>query len=120
MAAWISPSAPVCIERGGTNFVILRMSLLKAYGFFTGRVRLDDGRWIEVREPDRLFGSAEAVENEMPDKGTSKKLTKVGGETPATSAESETKPFVASDESKSKAKKTPHIRGHLLDRGDRL
>jgi len=54
---------PVCIERGGTNFVVLRMSLLKAYGFFTGRVRLDDGRWIEVRESDRLFGSAEAVEN---------------------------------------------------------
>jgi hypothetical protein len=54
---------PVCIERGGTNFVILRMSLLKAYGFFTGRVRLDDGRWIEIGESDRLFGSAEAVEN---------------------------------------------------------
>lgn len=54
---------PVCIERGGTNFVILRTSLLKAYGFFTGRVRLDDGRWIEIRESDRLFGSAEAVVN---------------------------------------------------------
>jgi hypothetical protein len=54
---------PVCIERGGTNFVILRMELLKAYGFFTGRVRLDDGRWIEIRESDRLFGSAEVVEN---------------------------------------------------------
>jgi hypothetical protein len=54
---------PVCLERGGTNFVILRTSLLKAYGFFTGRVRLDDGRWIEVRESDRLFGSAEAVVN---------------------------------------------------------
>jgi hypothetical protein len=54
---------PVCIERGGTNFVILRTSLLKSYGFFTGRVRLDDGRWIEIREFDRLFGSAEAVVN---------------------------------------------------------
>jgi len=40
---------PVCIERGSTNYVVLRTSLLKAYGFFTGRVRLDDGRWIEVR-----------------------------------------------------------------------
>ena len=54
---------PVCIERGGTNFVILRTSLLKAYGFFTGRVRLDDGRWIEIGESDRLFGPAEAVVN---------------------------------------------------------
>jgi hypothetical protein len=54
---------PVCIERGGTNYVILRMSLLKAYGFFTGRVRLEDGRWVEIRESDRLFGSAEAVDN---------------------------------------------------------
>lgn len=54
---------PVGIERGGTNFVVLRMDLLKAYGFFTGRVRLDDGRWVEVREPDRLFGSAEVVLN---------------------------------------------------------
>jgi hypothetical protein len=54
---------PVCVERGGTNFVVLRMSVLKAYGFFTGRVRLDDGRWIEIGESDRLFGSAEAVAN---------------------------------------------------------
>jgi hypothetical protein len=54
---------PVCIERGGTNFAVLRMSLLKVYGFFTGRARLDDGRGIEIRESDRLFGSAEAVEN---------------------------------------------------------
>jgi len=54
---------PVCIERGGTNYVVLRTSLLKAYGFFTGRVRLDDGRWIEVSQSDRLFGSAEAVVN---------------------------------------------------------
>ena len=28
-----------------------------------GLVRLDDGRWIEIDESDRLFGSAEAVEN---------------------------------------------------------
>ncbi len=54
---------PICIERGSTNYVIIRRHLLKAYGFFTGQVRLDDGRWIEVRESDRLFGSAEAVEN---------------------------------------------------------
>ncbi len=54
---------PVCIERGGTNFLILRTSLLKAYGFFAGRVRLDDGRWIEISASDRLFGSAEAVVN---------------------------------------------------------
>ncbi len=54
---------PVCIERGGTNFLVLRMSLLKAYGFFTGRVRLDDGRWVEIKESDRLFGSAEDAKN---------------------------------------------------------
>lgn len=55
---------PVCIERGNTNYLILRTSLLKAYGFFSGRVRLDDGRWIEVEESDRLFGSAEAAVND--------------------------------------------------------
>ena len=55
---------PVCIERSGTNYVVLRTSLLKAYGFFAGRVRLDDGRWIEISESDRLFGSAEAVVND--------------------------------------------------------
>jgi hypothetical protein len=55
---------PVCIERGGTNYLVLRTSLLKAYGFLTGRVRLDDGRWIEINESDRLFGSAEAVVND--------------------------------------------------------
>jgi hypothetical protein len=55
---------PACIERGGTNYLVLRTSLLKAYGFFAGRVRLDDGRWIEIRESDRLFGSAEAVVND--------------------------------------------------------
>jgi len=55
---------PVCVERGSTNYLVLRTSLLKAYGFFTGRVRLDDGRWIEVKESDRLFGSAEAAVND--------------------------------------------------------
>ena len=55
---------PVCVERGGTNYVVLRTSLLKVYGFFTGRVRLDDGRWIEIGESDRLFGSAEAAVND--------------------------------------------------------
>jgi hypothetical protein len=55
---------PVCIERGGTNYVVLRTSLLKAYGFFIGRVRLDDGRWVGISESDRLFGSAEAVVND--------------------------------------------------------
>ena len=54
---------PVCVERGGTNFVVLRMGVLKAYGFLIGRVGLDDGRIVEVRESDRLFGSAEAVVN---------------------------------------------------------
>ena len=39
---------PVCIERGGMNYVVLRTSLQKAYGFFTVRVRLDNGRWIEI------------------------------------------------------------------------
>lgn len=54
---------PVCIESGDTNFVVLRTRLLKAYGFFAGRVRLDDGRWIEISKDDRLFGSAEAAVN---------------------------------------------------------
>jgi hypothetical protein len=43
--------------------------------------------------------------HEMPDQGTTKKVTRVeGGETPSASAARETKPFVASDESKGKAK----------------
>jgi hypothetical protein len=54
---------PVCIERGSTNYLVLRTSLLKVYGFFTGRVCLDDGRWIEIGASDRLFGSAEAALN---------------------------------------------------------
>ncbi len=41
----------------------------------------------------------------MPDKGTSKKLTKVeGGDTPSTTSARETKPFVPTSESKGKAK----------------
>jgi len=41
----------------------------------------------------------------MPDKGTTKKLTRVeGGETSSATEAKETKPFVASDESKAKAK----------------
>jgi hypothetical protein len=41
----------------------------------------------------------------MPDKGTTKKVTRVeGGETQSATAARETKPFVASDESKAKAK----------------
>jgi len=41
----------------------------------------------------------------MPDKGTTKKLTRVeGGEIPSATAAKETKPFVASNESKGKAK----------------
>jgi phosphatidylglycerophosphate synthase len=43
--------------------------------------------------------------DEMPDKGTRKKLTRVGGGVPSSApAGIETKPFVASDESKAKAK----------------
>lgn len=42
----------------------------------------------------------------MPDKGTKKKLTKVkGGETPSSTISKETRTFIASDESKSRAKK---------------
>jgi hypothetical protein len=42
----------------------------------------------------------------MPDKGTTKKVTRVeGGETSSATTAKETKPFVASDESKAKAKK---------------
>jgi hypothetical protein len=41
----------------------------------------------------------------MPDKGTKKKLTRVeGGETPSTGTAKETKPFIASEESKAKAR----------------
>ncbi len=54
---------PVFLEKSGTNFVILKMSVLKVYGFFTGRVVLDDGSAVDVTENDRLFGSAEAVVN---------------------------------------------------------
>jgi uncharacterized protein DUF2804 len=54
---------PVCVERGGTNYILLKMKVLKAYGFLTGTVRLDDGTEIPITAEDRLFGSAEAVVN---------------------------------------------------------
>jgi hypothetical protein len=54
---------PTFSERGGTNLLILRSRVLKAYGFFTGTVILDDGTTVTISPEDRLFGSAEAVVN---------------------------------------------------------
>lgn len=54
---------PKFIHKGGMNFVVLRTTVLKAYGFYTGKVKLDDGTIVEIKEKDRLFGHAEAVVN---------------------------------------------------------
>ncbi len=54
---------PTFVEKSGTNYLVLKTKVLKAYGFFTGSVVLDDGRRIEIGEEDKLFGAAEAVVN---------------------------------------------------------
>jgi hypothetical protein len=51
------------VHTGGMNFVVLKTQVLKAYGFFIGTVKLDDGTLIEIKEEDRVFGHAEAVVN---------------------------------------------------------
>lgn len=51
------------VHKGGMNFVVLKTQVLKAYGFFTGTVKLDDGTIVEIKEEDRVFGHAEAVVN---------------------------------------------------------
>ncbi len=50
---------PTFVERPGTDLGILAMKGVAAYGFFTGRVVLDSGEALEIRESDRLFGWAE-------------------------------------------------------------
>ena len=54
---------PMFLEDSNTNLIIIRMKVVKAYGYFTGSVILDDGTEILIKEDDRLFGSAEAVVN---------------------------------------------------------
>ncbi len=50
---------PTFVERPGTDLGLLAMKGLATYGFFTGRVVLDSGETLEIRESDRLFGWAE-------------------------------------------------------------
>ncbi len=54
---------PTFIHREDTNFVLLRMNVIKAYGYFTGEVVLDSGEKLKITKDDRLFGHAEYVEN---------------------------------------------------------
>ncbi len=54
---------PFQLGREKMNYIILRSSGLKVYGFFTGEVILDNGRRIEITKEERIFGSAEAVIN---------------------------------------------------------
>ncbi|MBN2157268.1 MAG: DUF2804 domain-containing protein [Candidatus Lokiarchaeota archaeon] len=51
------------VHKGGMNFIVLKTQVLKAYGFFIGKVKLDDGTIIDVKEQDHVFGHAEAVIN---------------------------------------------------------
>jgi hypothetical protein len=54
---------PKHIEKGNINLLIFKSISTKAYGFFTGKVVLDNGKVMEIQESDRLFGGAEFVEN---------------------------------------------------------
>jgi len=54
---------PKHIEKGKINLLIAKSISTKAYGFFTGKVVLDNGEIIHIEESDGLFGGAEFVEN---------------------------------------------------------
>jgi hypothetical protein len=51
------------IHKTSFNLLLLKGQVLKAYGFFIGTVKLNDDTIIEIKEEDRVFGSAEAVFN---------------------------------------------------------
>lgn len=50
---------PKKIEKTGANLGFLEMRGIKTYGYFTGEMVLDDGRKVEIKEADKLFGWAE-------------------------------------------------------------
>lgn len=54
---------PTFINKEKTNFILLRMQVLKAYGYFTGTVILDSGEILTIKPEDKLFGHAEYVIN---------------------------------------------------------
>ncbi len=54
---------PKHIEKEKINVLFLKSKCTKAYGFFTGKVVLDNGKILKIKESDRLFGGAEFVEN---------------------------------------------------------
>ncbi|MHA1887841.1 MAG: hypothetical protein DRO88_00640 [Promethearchaeia archaeon] len=54
---------PTFVMVDDNNFAILRMKVLKAYGYFTGTLVLDNGEKIEISKEDKFFGHAEYAEN---------------------------------------------------------
>ena len=59
---------PKHIEKGKINLLIAKSISTKAYGFFTGKVVLDNGEILHIEESDGLFGGAEFVENKWGEK----------------------------------------------------
>ncbi|WP_457559192.1 DUF2804 domain-containing protein [Candidatus Harpocratesius sp.] len=54
---------PTFIMVEDTNFLVLRMKVLKAYGYFSGDLVLDNGEILHISKEDHLFGHAEHVVN---------------------------------------------------------
>jgi hypothetical protein len=50
---------PTFVEKPGIDLGFLAMKGISTYGLFTGKVVLDSGKVIEIREKDQLFGWAE-------------------------------------------------------------
>ncbi|MHA1682660.1 MAG: DUF2804 domain-containing protein [Promethearchaeota archaeon] len=50
---------PVFISKLGLSMLVLSTKGINAFGFFTGKVILDDGTKITIERKDKLFGSAE-------------------------------------------------------------
>jgi hypothetical protein len=53
---------PKWFEKAGLDLGFLKMKGINTYGYFTGKLVLDDGAAITVKESDRLFGWAEEYE----------------------------------------------------------
>lgn len=50
---------PKFFEKAGVDIGILAMKGINTYGYFTGKLVLDDGTRITIKESDKLFGWAE-------------------------------------------------------------
>lgn len=54
---------PTFIQNEKTNYLLIKMKVLKVFGFFTGTVILDNGEEIQIRKEDQLLGHAEHAIN---------------------------------------------------------